>query len=74
MPNSFGGVSGGGLWKVEIDSPDGRPGNEQLGEVTFAGVAFYQGEIDSQCPYVRCHGPLSVYSKLVPDPETWLKT
>jgi hypothetical protein len=74
MPNSFGGVSGGGLWKVELDSPDGMPGSERLGEVTFCGVVFYEDEIDTQNPYVRCHGPGSVYSKFIPDLEAWLKT
>jgi hypothetical protein len=73
MPNSFGGVSGGGLWKVEINSRDGMPGNEELGEVTFCGVVYYEYEINTQNPYVRCHGPVSVYERLVPDLRTWLK-
>jgi hypothetical protein len=48
VPDSFGGVSGGGVWKVEIDSPDGSAGSEILGEVILCGVAFYQGDIDTQ--------------------------
>lgn len=74
IPYSFGGVSGGGVWKVEIDSPDGSPGSEILGEITLCGVAFYEDELDTQYPYVRCHGPGSLYSVFLPDLQAWVQS
>ena len=60
--NHFGGVSGGGLWKVRIYI------NPQTGKIdsdaTLRGVAFYQLEGK---PMIRCHGPESIQRLL----EEW---
>lgn len=59
-PNSFGGMSGGGLWQVTLlRDPQGdiRPKKSLL-----SGVVFYQeATTDTQCG-VKCHGRSSVYN------------
>ena len=58
-PNSFGGMSGGGLWQVTLRrEPQGdiRPIKSLL-----SGVVFYQEAItDNQCS-IKCHGRSSIY-------------
>ena len=66
--------SAGASVSIQVDSPDGMPGSERLGEVNFCGVVFYEDEIDTRNPYVRCHGPGSVYTRLLPDLRVWFKT
>lgn len=54
---SFGGVSGGGLWKILLYcSSDGKIEWVQ----TLEGVAFHQSDIDNGYRTIRCHGPRSV--------------
>ncbi len=58
-PNSFGGMSGGGLWQVTlIRDPQGVicPKKSLL-----SGVVFYQEATDTEC-VVKCHGRSSVYN------------
>ena len=58
-PNSFGGISGGGLWQVPLN----RDENRELCHKSplLSGVVFYQ-ECDSENSLaVKCHGRLSVY-------------
>ena len=67
--NSFGGVSGGGVWRVPVYRKKGEPkGAEYFENMTFAGVAFYE---ENHLPkgrfFVRTHGPHSIY-------ETFLRT
>ena len=58
MPKSFGGFSGGGLWRILVYCPP------ETGKIDWAqrlkGVAFY--ELPEDCGYrtIRCHGPKSV--------------
>jgi hypothetical protein len=66
VPKSFGGVSGGGLWRVQIfDSPD--PGKLDW-KWFLQGVAFWQIPQPDEHMTVRCHGPESIQTamKLVP--------
>jgi hypothetical protein len=61
---SFGGVSGGGLWRVLLYySPEGKINWVQ----SLEGVAFYQGDLQNGHRTIRCHGPKSilVVTKLV---------
>lgn len=59
-PNSYGGVSGGGLWRLFLASDL----NSKRGQ-SLLGVAFYQSdEIDYQRT-ITCHGPVTVYDKLI---------
>jgi len=64
---TFGGVSGGAVWRaVPHRLADDPPGAESLGDITLAGVAFY--EIDDRSKprfYIRAHGPVSIYDNLV---------
>jgi hypothetical protein len=58
MPKSWGGVSGGGLWRVLVyDSPE-------AGQIDWAqrlkGVAFWESAIKNGYRVVRSHGPKSI--------------
>lgn len=48
LPNSYGGLSGSGLWQL------------QGGSASLEGVAFYQS-IEASKQYVRCHARKSIY-------------
>lgn len=48
LPNSYGGLSGSGLWQL------------QGGSASLEGVAFYQS-IEETKQYVRCHARKSIY-------------
>jgi hypothetical protein len=51
VPIKFGGVSGGGVWRVPIVRKKGEPeGTEYFDKFYLAGVVFFQGEIvDNEC-------------------------
>jgi hypothetical protein len=70
-PNSFGGVSGGGLWRFSIarlSESEIKPYDFQL-----AGLAFYQyPETADGVATVRFHGPRSIYERLLPQVRNWL--
>jgi hypothetical protein len=57
-PRSFGGVSGGGLWRVWLyrTTPDG----EIDWKISLHGVAFYELPIVNERRIIRCHGGRSV--------------
>ena len=58
-PKSFGGVSGGGLWKVFIySSPAGKI---EWGR-SLEGVAFWQTSLNNAYRTIRSHGPKSITS------------
>jgi hypothetical protein len=60
--DSFGGVSGGGLWKVKVYSD---PATGKLESVAaLEGVAFYAFDIHGGAGMVRCHGLESVCAAL----------
>jgi len=62
LPVRFGGVSGGGVWRVLLFcSPES---GEIDWKVSFHGVAFYQLGIGGNPTTLRCHGPQSVLSML----------
>jgi hypothetical protein len=61
LPDSFGGYSGGGLWNVVLTK------NQKTGEIghrppIFAGVVFYQEQINETRKILRCHLTTSVYN------------
>ena len=58
LPENFGGVSGGGLWKVSVycSCSTGRIDWVR----TLEGVAFYDLVIESGRRIIRCHGPKSI--------------
>jgi hypothetical protein len=57
VPGTFGGVSGGGLWKVIAFELSGGIIEWQW---NLAGVAFYQLDLDNSSRVVRCHGEKSI--------------
>jgi hypothetical protein len=62
LPRHFGGVSGGGVWRVYLYC------SPQSGEIdwnmSFHGVAFYQLDIVKDRTTIRCHGPQSTQAML----------
>jgi hypothetical protein len=62
VPQDFGGVSGGGLWKVLIFC------SCATGKVDWVrslqGVAFYQFPVENERKIIRCHGPNSVITAI----------
>lgn len=54
VPQNFGGVSGGGLWKVRIYCP---PSSDEIATLhVLDGVAFYQTGVVGGHRTIRCHG------------------
>lgn len=69
VPQTFGGVSGGGLWRVQIyQSPD-------TGKIDWSwlleGTAFHQSDLIDNHRIIRCHGRKSIQlaMKQVPTPQ-----
>ena len=64
LPNSFGGVSGSGVWQVPlIKTADGKL---HADEYVLSGVAFYQTDMKGNHRILKCHGRKTIY-KVVPD-------
>jgi hypothetical protein len=58
LPRHFGGVSGGGAWRVYLFC---SPENDEIDwKFSFHGVAFCQLDIGQNPTTIRCHGPESV--------------
>jgi hypothetical protein len=60
-PTSYGGVSGGGLWRTYF-VPDG---SNRVIENRLVGVAFYELPEKDGTLELICHGPCSVYSHAI---------
>jgi len=58
-PRSFGGVSGGGLWRLKIG--EGPGGYTIADHAKLVGVCYYQGPTEQDTTFVRGHGPKTVY-------------
>ncbi len=58
-PESYGGTSGGGLWRTycHVDSN----GKQQVAENRLVGVAYYQSEKVGKKRLIYCHGPRTIY-------------
>lgn len=62
LPRHFGGVSGGGVWRVLLFC---SPETEEIDwKMSFHGVAFYQLNIGNDPTTIRCHGPQSAQAVL----------
>lgn len=60
--NTFGGVSGGGLWRVQIYA---EPGTGQIASrMTLEGLAFYELGTKNGKGVIRCHGVQSIRKAL----------
>jgi len=63
VPTSYGGVSGGGFWRINIQD-DGGPEKLTLLDVQLLGVAFWQTKSPNR--NILCHGPKDLYHVLLP--------
>ncbi len=61
-PKSFGGFSGGGLWRVSLRMD--AQGNLMAKEYILSGVIFYEFMLNEE-KYLRSHGPNSIYTKVI---------
>jgi hypothetical protein len=60
MPNTFKGMSGGGLWRADIERhQDGSFAS--IGRLRLEGCAFYELPLEDRCLVIRCHGRRSIY-------------
>ncbi len=57
-PDNFGGVSGGGLWRVPVERD--VPNGYRIGPPVLAGVVFFQ-RVDNRREVLRCHTGDAVY-------------
>jgi len=62
LPESYGGTSGGGLWRefTQIRSDQ----KKYLVQLRLLGVAFYQSDVKDGSRSIICHGPKSIYERL----------
>jgi hypothetical protein len=61
IPESFGGVSGGGLWQIPLQK---RPDQIiEAKEYILSGVAFYQTQRNGINRSIKCHSRKSIYDK-----------
>jgi hypothetical protein len=60
LPSTFRGVSGGGLWRIEVTA------NPQKGYIAsdpvLSGVAFYETEVIDHQGQIRCHAGDAIYN------------
>jgi hypothetical protein len=61
LPTSFGGMSGGGLWRIYFVEKDGAP---TVVDKRLIGVPFYQTRSDAGITTITCHGPEGIYGTL----------
>jgi hypothetical protein len=59
LPSSFGGASGGALWRFYYVMKDNVP---TVVDRRLIGVLFYQSLSSEGKRVISCHGPTSVYS------------
>lgn len=62
VPSSFGGVSGGGLWQIDL-SKDKSGIISWNGKRYFRGVAFWESPSSDGRRVIRTHGPQSIFEK-----------
>lgn len=67
-PISYGGISGGSLWRVPILRKKGDDNTKvYFRDFFLSGVPFYESDEDSNGRRrIRAHGPKSIYQKLLP--------
>jgi len=64
-PTSYGGVSGGGLWKVIVGkTPHADLSSAKVTGIFLSGVAFYQSALKNERRFLRAHGADVVYKML----------
>lgn len=61
IPDSFGGISGGGLWQIPLIRSS--EGEIEPKEYILSGIVFYQTDRKGLYRSIRCHGRNSIYDK-----------
>lgn len=61
IPNSFGGISGGGLWQIPLAKS--REGKIEPKEYILSGIVFYETGWEGLYQSIKCHGRNSIYDK-----------
>ena len=65
LPENFGGMSGGGVWRVPLLKKKDDPTPKiYLGNELLAGVAFFQTAIRNDTCEIRCHAAKSIYERV----------
>ncbi|MHC4388892.1 MAG: hypothetical protein ACYSX1_09815 [Planctomycetota bacterium] len=64
MPDSFAGLSGGGLWKIPVSSTRKDLNAFRCGEPVLSGLQFCQTALENNRRRLGCHGPKTLYSAL----------
>lgn len=59
VPDSFGGVSGGSVWQIDLQMKNGSIGWDR--KRLFRGVPFYQLRPKEGVQVLRCNGPKALY-------------
>jgi hypothetical protein len=62
LPESFGGCSGSGLWRLVLSEENGV---NKLDEVSLGGIAYYESAPDGGHRFVEFHGRCSIYDKVM---------
>jgi hypothetical protein len=71
LSKSFAGVSGGAVWGlVNPQNPDMHEFRST--DYALVGIAFYQ-DLEEPDPFIRSHGPRSLYTKFLPGLRDWLR-
>ena len=74
IPDSFGGVSGGALWHFrDVFHTDQSIRELKREDYVLAGISFWEDSTDPNAPFVRAHGPRSIYERFLPEVRAWLK-
>jgi len=75
LPKSFGGLSGGAVWRFRNLFGQNQSVHElQPDDYVLAGIAFWQDPENPEPQFIRAHGPRSLYEKFLPKLRAWLKT
>lgn len=65
IPRSFGGVSGGGVWRIEMKKRPGAAAETAIiSDCILSGVAFYQSDPMGGKRYIRAHAQKTIYEYL----------
>ncbi len=62
LPSDYGGVSGGAVWRFDIDLESKPP---RVAQKILFGVAFHQSDLKDGKRTITCHGPRDVYARLL---------
>ncbi len=62
LPESYGGCSGSGLWRLALGEKNGILTVE---EIYLGGIAYYESAPHCDSKFIECHGCKSIYENVV---------